>query len=110
MEGISVNKGATMKKLALGLAMAVFSSGVFAEAETAGAAAAGAGSTAGAANVVTTNALLITAGGLADGAVAAGSKPESNTTYKRCRGQTKCMAFSFAGPGLPQGGTIGFFI
>jgi hypothetical protein len=60
-QGVSVlalYRGTTMNKLALGLVIAAFSSGVFAQTETAGAAAAGAGTAAGAATVVmTTNAL-----------------------------------------------------
>jgi hypothetical protein len=67
-----------MKKLALGLMIAAFSSGVFAQAETAG----GAGGAAGTVTVLTTNAMLVTSGVLAAGAVAAGSKAESTTTHK----------------------------
>jgi hypothetical protein len=69
-----------MKKLALGLILAAFSTGVFAQAETAGAAATGAGGAAGAA-VVTTNAALIAAGVAVAGAAAAGSKTESTTSH-----------------------------
>ena len=79
---VSVNQGATMKKLALVLMIAAFSSGVFAQTETEGGASVGAGGAAGTATVATTNALLITAGVVAAGAVAAGSKAESTTTHR----------------------------
>ncbi len=69
-----------MKKLALGLILAAFSTGVFAQAETAGGAAIGAGGAAGGA-VITTNAALIAAGIAVAGATAAGSKTESTTSH-----------------------------
>ena len=62
-----------MKKLALGLVIAAFASGVFAQTETAGGAAG--------VTVVTTNALLVTAGVVAAGAVAAGSKAPTTTNH-----------------------------
>ena len=78
--GADFVKGTKMKKLALGLVIAAFASGVFAQTETAGGAAAGAGGAAGV-TVVTTNALLVTAGVVAAGAVAAGSKAPTTTNH-----------------------------
>lgn len=69
-----------MKKLALGFILAAFSSGVFAQADTAGSAATGAGGAAGTA-VITTNAALIAAGIAVAGITAAGSKTESTTSH-----------------------------
>jgi hypothetical protein len=71
-----------MKKLALGLMIAAFSSAVFAQTETAGGAATGAEGATGTAAVASNNAMLITAGVVAAGAVAAGSKAESTTTHR----------------------------
>jgi hypothetical protein len=79
--GTALQGRINVKKLALGLVLAAFSSGVFAQAETAGGAAAGAGGAAGT-TVVTTNAMLITAGVVAAGAAAAGAKSEATTTHK----------------------------
>ena len=74
-------KGATMKKLALGLVIAAFSSGVFAQTETPGGAAAGAGGAAGTATVSTTTIVLVTVGLVAAGAVAASSNSSASTTH-----------------------------
>ena len=57
-----------MKKLALGLTIAAFSSGVFAQAETVGGAA--------------TSTMLVRAGVVAVGAVAAGAKADSTSNLK----------------------------
>ena len=79
---ISFFKGAMMKKLALGVLIATFATGVFAAEDRPGGAAAGAGAAAGTETGISTNAILATAGVVAAGAVAAGSKAQSTTTHK----------------------------
>ena len=71
-----------MKKLALGSVIADFSSGIFAQAETAGGAGISAGGTAAAETVLTTSTMLATARVVAAGATAAGAKAESTGTHK----------------------------
>ena len=79
--GADFVKGTKMKKLALGLVIAAFSSGVFAQTETPGGAAAGAGGAAGTATVSTTTIVLVTVGLVAAGAVAASSNSSASTTH-----------------------------
>jgi hypothetical protein len=76
-------KEATMKKLALGLVIAAFCSGAFAQGteETAGGAAAGAGGAAGASGVTTTT-MLVIAGVAAAAAVTAGATTKTTTNHK----------------------------
>jgi hypothetical protein len=71
-----------MKKVALGLIIAAFSSGVFAQGETAGGAAAGAGgAAAGSETALTASTMLITAGALAAVVVAGGAKSTPTTNH-----------------------------
>jgi hypothetical protein len=105
----TVDAGETkMKKLALGLILAALSSGVFAQGAevagttnvVAGGSAAGAGEALGAGTVVTTNAVLVTAGVVVAGVVSAGTKTETTTSHS-CASQTKsCLAFCFQRAGL----------
>src|SRR5258706_9036554 len=69
-----------VKKLALGLMIAAFSSGVFAQAETAGGAATGAGAAAGTAGVSTSTIVIVTVGVVAAGALAASSNSSDSAT------------------------------